>query len=147
MSYPANNRKRHRTVFTVLLVWVFALGVSWANACQLQQHGNPAHQVSGSALLNAGPPVNSMGHHGGDSGHDSDSDDGADSCPKVFDKGATAIVKLPSSLDPSLAVMGPPMAFEWASKWAASAADDAMPAMSDPSPHLPLRTRFSRLTL
>jgi hypothetical protein len=143
MSYSANHRKGHRTVFTVLLVWVFALGVSWANACQLQQHGNPVHQVPGSAFLNAGPPVTSMGHHGGDSGPD----DGNDSCLKVFDEGANASVKWPSGLDPSLAVIGPPMAFDWASKWAASTAVDAMPATPDPSPHLPLRTRFSRLTL
>ncbi|WP_210547314.1 hypothetical protein [Rhodoferax sp. PAMC 29310] len=141
MSYPANNRKRHRTVFTVLLVWVFALGVSWANACQLQQREDPVHQILGSALLNAGPPGTAMDHPGGDSDYETDS------CPKVFDEGANAIVKLPSSLDPSLAVMGPPMAFHWASKWAASTAVDALPAVPTPGPHLPLRTRFSRLTL
>lgn len=141
MSYPASNRKRHRTVFTVLLVWVFALGVSWANACQFQEPGNPVHQESGGTLLNAGPPVTAMGHHGGDS------DDGNDSCLKVFDEGANAIVKLPSGIDPSLAVIGPPMAFEWASKWAASTAIDATPEIPDPSPKLPFRTRFSRLTL
>jgi hypothetical protein len=147
MSDPANNRKRHRTVFTVLLAWVFALGVSWANGCQFQQHGNQVHQVSGSAFLNAGAQVASMGHLGGDSGHDGDPGDGADSCLKVFDEGANAIVKLASSLDPSLAVIGPPMLFEWASKWAASTPVDTMPEMPVPSPHLPLRTRFSRLTL
>lgn len=141
MSYPANNRKRHRTVFTVLLVWVFALGVGWANACQFEAHGNPVHQVSGSAILNAGPPVTSMGHH------DGDSDAAKNSCFKVFDEAPNAIVKLSSGLDSSLAVIGPPMAFEWTSKWAASTAVDAMSGEPNPGPRVPLRTRFSRLTL
>lgn len=148
MSHYSNNRTKRFTVLTVLMVWMFALGVGWANACLVYEQGaeSPVATDRDSAFLTVAP-LASLDHDRGDSDHVGDLGNGTGAPVKVCDGGSDSIAKSSSGVGPTFPVMVPPMASKWAVKLAAATAVDVLPAVLAPSPHLPLRTRFSRLVL
>jgi hypothetical protein len=147
MKQFSNSRFKHHTVISVLLVWLFALASSWANACQLQDRGPPLESGSEAASQAARAPIVSTGHIGVVAAHIAPFDSGEDAKLRVCADEVQTIVKLPSSINLIDVAMAPPIALAWAAHLPAATADRTALALPAPGPVLPLRTRFSRLAL
>jgi hypothetical protein len=147
MSLFPNTRTKRRTVYTMLLVWFFALGSGWANACLLQARETHWHGPSGDASLTAHASRVSPGHVGLDSDHAENAGLARSACLKVCSDDTQTIVKLASSVDLANVAMVPPTVLTWADPLAAAEQANAWLELRAPSPGVPLRTRFSRLAL
>ena len=147
MSLFPNTRTKRRTVYTMLLVWLFALGSGWANACLLQERETHLHGSSEDASLTVQASHVSPGHVGVDSDHAENAGLAKNACLKVCGDDAQTIVKLASGVDLANVAMAPPTVLTWADPLAAAEQANAWIELSAPSPSVPLRTRFSRLAL
>jgi hypothetical protein len=147
MSPFPNPRAKRLTVYTLLLVWLFALGSGWANACLLQERETHGHGASEDASLTAHDSRVSPGHVGVDSEHAENAGPAKSACLKVCGDDTQTIVKLASSVDLANVAMAPPMVLTWADPLAAAEQANTWLEFPAPSPGVPLRTRFSRLAL
>jgi len=147
MSPFLKTRTRRRTIYMVLLVWFFALGSGFANACLLQERGTHRHEPSDDASPSALAARVSPGHVGADSDHAENAGTARSACLKVCGDDAQTIVKLASGVDLANVAMAPPTALTWADPPdGAEQANDWL-ELPAPGPGVPLRTRFSRLVL
>ena len=96
--FPSSLTKR-RTVYTLLLVWFFALGSGWANACLLQVRETHLHGPSEDASSTVHASRVSPGHVGVDSDHAENAGPAKSACLKVCGDDTQTIVKLVSSVD------------------------------------------------
>ena len=144
--FPSSLTKR-RTVYTLLLVWFFALGSGWANACLLQERETHLHGPSEVASSTAHASRVSPGHVGVDSDHAEYAGPAKGACLKVCGDDTQTIVKLASSVDLASVAMAPPMVLAWADPLAAAEQANAWLELQVRSPGVPLRTRYSRLAL
>ena len=147
MSPFPSTRTKRRTVYTLLLVWFFALGSGWANACLQQERGTHWDGPSDDASLAAQASRVSPGHVGSDSVHAENVGAAKSVCLKVCSDDTQTIVKLTSSFDLVDVVMAPPTALTWCDPLDATVQANAWLELPAPSPGVPLRTRFSRLAL
>ena len=147
MSLFPNTRTKRRTVYTMLLVWFFALGSGWANACLQQERETHWHWPSEDASLTAHASRVSPGHVGVDSDHAENTGPAKSACLKVCGDDAQTIVKLASGVDLANVAIAPPTMLTWADPLAAAERANAWLELPAPSPGVPLRTRFSRLAL
>ena len=147
MSLFPNTRTKRRTVYTLLLVWFFALGSGWANACLLQERETHWHGPSEDASLSDHASRVSPGHVGVDSDHAENAGPAKSACLKVCGDDSQTIVKLASGVDLANVAMAPPTVLTWADPLAAAERANAWLELPAPSPGVPLRTRFSRLAL
>ena len=147
MSLFPNTRTKRRTVYTLLLVWFFALGSGWANACLLQERETHLHGPSEDASLTVQASHVSPGHVGVDSDHAENAGPAKSACLKVCGDDTQTIVKLVSSVDLASIAMAPPTVLAWAEPLATAEQADAWLEWATPPPGVPLRTRFSRLAL
>ncbi|MBK6788965.1 MAG: hypothetical protein IPG77_15355 [Betaproteobacteria bacterium] len=147
MSPFPNTRSKRRTVYTLLLVWFFALGSGWANACLLQERETHLHGPSEDASSTAHASRVSPGHVGVDSDHAENAGPAKSACLKVCGDDTQTIVKLVSSVDLASIAMAPPTVLAWAEPLATAEQADAWLEWATPPPGVPLRTRFSRLAL
>ena len=83
MSPFPNTRSKRRTVYTLLLVWFFALGSGWANACLLQERETHLHGPLADASSTVHASRVSPGHVGVDSDHAENSGSAKSACLKV----------------------------------------------------------------
>lgn len=148
MKFFADARTKRNTAFVVLLVWLFALASSVANACLLETN-EPRHAMAAkeSAPPTSHAPAELPAQLGANAGHHDDSDGTKESCLKVCDDGTRALPKAYSSVDHNDPGPAPLVATLWtASPHVVSAprrADDwAIPIFGPP-----LRVRYSRLAL
>ena len=146
MKFFADSRSKRNTAFVVLLVWLFALASSLANACLLEPH-EPHPTVTGDALATTnhgrGEFLSKMGH---EAGHHHDSDPSKESCLKACDDGTRTLPKAHSGVD--VTDRGPALLVT--TLWLASHAVSALRRAHDravPVVGPPLRHRFSRLAL
>ncbi len=144
--FPSSLTKR-RTVYTLLLVWFFALGSGWANACLLQVRETHLHGPSEDASSTVHASRVSPGHVGVDSDHAENAGPAKSACLKVCGDDTQTIVKLVSSVDLASIAMAPPTVLAWAEPLATAEQADAWLEWATPPPGVPLRTRFSRLAL
>ena len=144
--FPSSLTKR-RTVYTLLLVWFFALGSGWANACLLQERETHLHGPSADASPTAVASRISAGHVGVDSDHAQNAGPAKSACLKVCGDDTQTIVKLVSSVDLASIAMAPPTVLAWAEPLATAEQAAACLEWATPPPGVPLRTRFSRLAL
>ena len=147
MSLFPNTGTKRRTVYTLLLVWFFALGSGWANACLLQERETHLHGPSEDASLTVQASHVSPGHVGVDSDHAENAGPAKSACLKVCGDDTQTIVKLVSSVDLASIAMAPPTVLAWAEPLATAEQADAWLEWATPPPGVPLRTRFSRLAL
>lgn len=147
MNPFSKRHTRRRTVYTLLLVWFFALGSGWANACVLQERGTHGHGLSEDGQPTAQARRVSPGHVGVDSEHAGNAGPAKSACLKVCGDDTQTIIKLESSVDLANVAMAPPMVLAWADPLAAEEQANAWLELPAPSPGLPLRTRYSRLAL
>ena len=144
--FPSSLTKR-RTVYTLLLVWFFALGSGWANACLLQVRETHLHGPLADASSTVHASRVSPGHVGVDSDHAENSGSAKSACLKVCGDDSQTIVKLASSVDLASVAMAPPTVLAWAEPLATAEQANAWLEWATPPPGVPLRTRFSRLAL
>jgi hypothetical protein len=144
--FPSSLTKR-RTVYTLLLVWFFALGSGWANACLLQERETHLHGPSEDASSTVHASHVSPGHVGVDSDHAENAGPAKSACLKVCGDDTQTIVKLVSSVDLASVAMAPPTVLTWAEPLATAEQANAWLEWATPPPGVPLRTRFSRLAL
>ncbi len=143
-----NIRAKRSTIFLVLLVWLFALASGIANACLLEARGTHSHgaPVTQSSATDAASEV-SAGHAGVIASHDVGADASRAVCMKVCDDDSQSLPNQQSSFD----LTDPGLAILVAVVWTAAVLDLSAPSRANdlghPLPGLPIRTRFSRLTL
>lgn len=147
MSPSTSTRTKWRSVYALLLVWFFALGSGWANACLLQEGETHRHGPLEDASLTSHASRVSPGHVGADSDHAEYAGPAKSACLKVCGDDTRTIVKLASSVDLENVAMAPPTALTWADALAAAEQANAWLELPAPSPGVPLRTLFSRLAL
>lgn len=132
-----------------MLVWLFALVSSWANACQLQSRvpvAGPAnagveHVLSGHA---SGLPVHD--HAAQDEGLDHESGGARPLCQAVCDDEQSSLPKVDA---PSLPDLGPAALVpieSWSFRAARAQASIGRPLAAAPPPELTVAIRFLRLT-
>jgi hypothetical protein len=143
----ASPRTKRRTAFTVLLVWLFAITASWANACVLQERNTHLHGSVDPQTLSARAPLVSTGHLGADADHPETTGAAKSTCLKFCGDGAQTLVKVTPGIDLLDLPIAPPVALAWTTHRAVAAPAMARLELPAPSPRLPLRTRFSRLAL
>ena len=145
MKFFTDSRGKRNTALVVLLVWLFALASSVANACSLEKH-QPHSTVTGDALATAShAPANLLSKMSIEVGHHDDSDAGRESCLKACDDRTRTLPEANSGVyvaDPGPALLVTTL---WiASQLAVPAprrVDDRAVPMVGPS----LRPRYSRL--
>lgn len=142
-----SSQTKRRTVYTLLLVWFFALGSSWANDCLLQARETHWHGPSEDASSNAHASHVSPGHRGVDSDHAENAGLAKSACLKFCDDDTLTIVKLASSVDLADVAMAPSMVLAWADPLPAAEQANAWLEVPALPPGVPLRTRYSRLAL
>lgn len=142
-----SSRTKRRTAFAVLLVWLFAITASWANACVLQERNTHLHGSVDPQTLSARAPLVSTGHLGADADHPETTGAAKSTCLKFCGDGAQTLVTVNPGFDLLDLPMAPPLALAWTTRQAAAAPVSAWLELPAPSPGLPLRTRFSRLAL
>ena len=147
MKFFADTRTKRNTAFAVLLVWLFALASSVANACLLETHEPHSTAAKNSLAAPSHALAELRTRLGTDAGHHDDWDGTKESCLKVCDDGTRTLPKPYSAVDHIDPGPAPLVATLWtASQHVVSAprrADDlAMPTVGPP-----LRVRYSRLAL
>ena len=147
MKFFANSRTKRNTAFMVLLVWLFALASSVANACFLEKDEPQSRAAKKSVATTSHAPATLLAQLGTDAGHHDDSDSTKESCLKVCDDGTHTLPKAYSGVDLTDPGPAPLVATLWtASQHVVSAprrADDlAIPIVGPP-----LRVRYSRFAL
>ena len=135
---------KRRFASVMLVLWVFALGTAWANACLLQDRTT---HLDPSTVAIAGPPVVSPGHVGVLASHAQGQSSGEAPCLTLCDDGSQSLVKWQPGMELPDMAMPPPFAMAWSESVAALDAQQPVrierPARAD----LPLRTRYVRLAL
>ena len=147
MNPFSNTRAKRNTAFVVLLVWLFALASSVANACFLETDEPHSMAVKSAAATTNQSPAELVVYLGNDAGHHDDSGGTKESCLKVCDDGTRTLPKAYSGVDHNDPGPAPLVATLWTSSQhvfsAPRRADDlAMPIVGPP-----LRVRYSRLAL
>jgi hypothetical protein len=149
----SGKRARRNTAVAALLVWLFALSSGIANACLLEKSAGHAHSHSHSHVIKAGfephhAHVTLSGHPEAVEHDEHDLDGPKDTCLKVCDDGAKALVKPQASVDLLDPGMAPLVAVVWDAvtpvAWAPGGQmDELRPPIVGP----PFRVRYSRLAL
>ena len=99
MKFFANTRIKRNTAFVVLLVWLFALASSVANACFLETHEPHSRAAKASAPPTTHAAAEVLAQRGSNAGHADDSDSSKESCLKVCDDGTHTLAKAYSDFD------------------------------------------------
>ncbi|WP_156775484.1 hypothetical protein [Hydrogenophaga sp. RAC07] len=124
MKISTGIRTKRITTWVLLMVWVFALASGVANACLLD---SPARHISAV--------------------QDEHSNAGRESCLKVCDEGAQALPKACSIVDHVDPGWAPWFATLWTGSPQSASPPGRMIGATVPIVGLPLRVRYSRLSL
>lgn len=147
MKFFAATRIKRNTAFVVLLVWLFALASSVANACFLETDEPHSRAATNSLAATSQGPAELLAQLGTDAGHHDDSDGSKESCLKVCDDGTRTLPKAYSGVDHNEPGPAPHVATLWTGQadvvWAPRRVDDLAVSIAGP----PLRVRYSRLAL
>ena len=147
MKLFANTRIKRSTAFLVLLVWLFALASSVANACFLQTHEPHSLAAKASAPPPGHAPAEVLARLGNDAGHHDDSDGTKELCLKVCDDGTYTLPKAYSGIDHNGPGPAPLVTTLWTGSPHVGSAPRRVDALAVPIVGPPLRFRYSRLAL
>ena len=147
MKLFSNTRAKRNTAFVVLLVWLFALASGVANACLVEARVTHSHVAtagySGTAHASAILP----GHAGAVAGHDYDSYTAKEPCLKVCDDGSQSLPKQDLTVAQTDPGPAPLVTVLWSAVAPVVSVLHRMDAIQPATPGLPIRVRYSRLTL
>lgn len=147
MKFFANTRIKRNTALVALLVWLFALASSVANACFLET--DKPHSV---AAKESTPPASRAAAElpaqvGANAGHHDVSDSTKESCLKVCDDVTHSLPKAYSGLDHNDPGPAPLVTTLWTGSLHVLSAPRRVHDSAVPIVGPPLRVRFSRLAL
>ncbi|MBX3608662.1 MAG: hypothetical protein KF871_02100 [Hydrogenophaga sp.] len=144
---PIRRPRTLRRIATAMLVfWLFAIGVSWANACVLQERQTHAHADAGSDALTAA--ILMAGHGGAVPSHGNDAGPDDLLCLDLCD--ATLQTRVQPDATPGAVDLTHVPLLLLSAAWTssvASLADDPVAATMPIPAAIPPRTRLSRLAL
>ena len=147
MKFFAHSRIKRNTAFMVLLVWLFALASSVANACLLETHEPHSQAAKESAPPTSHAPAEVVDQLGSNAGHHDDSDSSKASCLKVCDDGTHTLPKAYSGVDHSDPGPAPLVTTLWAGSLHVVSTPRRVDDLAVPIVGPPLRLRYSRLAL
>ena len=147
MKFFANTRIKRNTAFVVLLVWLFALASSVANACFLETQEPHSRAAKASAPPTTHAAAEGLAQLGSNVGHHDDSDSSKESCLKVCDDGTHTLPKAYSSVDHNDPGPAPLVTTLWTRSPHVVSAPRRVDDLAVPIVGPPLRLRYSRLAL
>ena len=147
MKFFTDTRTKRHTAFVVLLVWLFALASSVANACFLETHEPHSRAAKKSAATISQSPAELLAQIGTDAGHHDDSDGTKESCLKVCDDGTHTLPKAYAGVDHNDPGPAPLVATLWTGSLHLVSAPRRVDDLAVPIVGPPLRVRYSRLAL
>jgi len=147
MKFFIHTRAKRNTAFVVLLVWLFALGSSVANACLLETREPHSISAENSAAATSHVPAVLLAQMGTVAAHHDGSDGTRESCLKVCDDRTHALPKAYSGVDHSDPGPAPLIATLWTGSPNVASAPLRPDDLATPVVGPPLRVRYSRLTL
>ena len=150
MKFFANTRIKRNTAFVVLLVllvWLFALASSVANACFLETHEPHFLAAKASAPPTGHAPAEVFAQLGSHAGHHDDSDSRKESCLKVCDDGTHTLPKAYSGADHNDPGPAPLVTTLWTGSLQVVSTPRRVDDLAVPILGPPLRLRYSRLAL
>jgi hypothetical protein len=150
-----HRRRLRRTVWLIMIAWLFALTSGVVNACLLVSPGAerigvapPGHSSAGTPEKSSGlvNDIGRLGHVGPDAPSEHEQGAGADSCLKFCDDGSSALSKSTSSTaDPGVSI------FAAVAPWCPIVSGARLASrlsLGEPTAHgPPVVIRFLRLTL
>ena len=147
MKFFAHARTQRNTVCVMLLVWLFAVVASAANACLLDRHAANATVANDSMATTSSAPAEHLLTTAIEAGHHDESDASKAACLKVCDDRTRTLVKPCSGIN----ALDPGPAWRVATLWIAPLHAFSAPHRADgravPIVGPPLRVRYSRLAL
>lgn len=147
MKFFAEARTKRNTALVVLLVWLFALASSVANACFLESYEPESRAAKNSEASTSQAPAVLHAQMGTDPGHHDDSDGTKESCLKVCDDGTHTVPKAYSGADPNDPGPAPLVVTVWTVSPTVASAPRRVDDLAVPIAGPPLRVRYSRLAL
>jgi hypothetical protein len=147
MKFFANTRIQRNTAFVVLLVWLFALFSSVANACFLETHEPHTLAAKASAPPTPHAPAELFAQLGSHAGHHDDPDSAKESCLKVCDDGTQVLPKAHAGVDHHDPGPAPLVTTLWTGSPHLGSAPRRVGALAVAIVGPPLRLRYSRLAL
>ena len=147
MKFFANTRLKRNSAFMVLLVWLFALASSVANACFLETRKLHSAAAKESASPTSHAPAELPAQPGTNAGHHDDSDSTQESCLKVCDDGTHTLPKTYSGVDHNDPGAAPLVTTLWTGSPHVVSAPRRVDDLAVPIVGPPLRVRYSRLAL
>lgn len=146
MNFWRQHRRASRIAAAMLVVWLFALVSSWANACLIQE---PVHGAAHAASADRALVAQAAGGHtrGHEEPADHDSDGARQLCQSVCDDEQTT---LPKVVAPSVLDLGPPGLVPteaWSFCAAQAQFPSGCPLAAAPPPEASVAIRFLRLTI
>ena len=147
MKFFAHTCTKRNIAFVVLLVWLFALASSVANACFLETYEPHSRAAKNSVAETSQAPAELPAHMGTDAVHRSDSDGPKESCLKVCNDGTNTLPKAYAGVDhtdPGPALL---IATLWTGAGPVVPVPHRMDDLAIPIVGPPLRVRYSRLAL
>ena len=147
MKFFVDTRTKRNTAFVVLLVWLFALASSVANACLLDTYEPQSRAAKKSAAATSKAPAELLAQLRTDAGHHDDSDGTKESCLKVCDDGTHTLPKACSGADHTDPGPAPLVATLWTGLPNVVSAPRRLDDLAMPIVGPPFRVRYSRLAL
>ena len=147
MKLFSNIHSRRSTAFMVLLAWLFVLASGVANACLLQVHETHLHVAAAGFPEAAQATLIVMPGHAGAVADPVDNPPLKAPCLKVCDDGSRSLPKRDSTVAQPAPGPPPVVAVLWIAVEPAVVALRQMDGMQPATPGLPIRLRYSRLTL
>lgn len=147
MKFFIHSRAKRNTAFVVLLVWLFALGSSVANACLLEAHEPYSGAAENSATTTRHAPVELLAPMGTNAADHDGSDGTKESCLKVCEDRTHALPKAYSGVDHTDPGPAPLMATLWTGSPNVASAPLRPDDLTTPVVGPPFRVRYSRLAL
>ena len=147
MTFFADTRTKRHIAFVVLLVWLFAIASSIANACFLDTDQPHSRAATKSAAMTIQALAGAPAQSGIDAGHHDGSDGTKESCLKVCDDGTHTLPKAYASVDHNDPGPTPLVATLWTESPNVASAPRRLDDQAIPIVGPPLRVRYSRLAL
>lgn len=149
MNVFRNAFARRRIAGALLIVWLFAMGTGWANACLLQARGTHLDDRPMARAGQSRMPVVSAGHAGAVAGHDEDGANVSSSaaCHKACADGSQSLVGFNPGWDGGDTGLAPMTTLDWRVAEFAARPSSRRLRLQPPIAASPIRLRFSRLTL
>ena len=147
MKLLSSHLAKRSTALLMLLVWVFALASGVANACLLEVRGTHGHLTDVAVPKAIAALKVSAGHAGAVVGHHDEADASRAPCLKACEDVAQSLPKQDLKAEQANPGPAPLVSVLWTAATPALLPFRQTDPVQPPAPKLPVRVRYSRLTL